>query len=234
MNLMRNNFTERVKKMNDKKRTIALAGVMLALVAYAIPNVILKNSGEDATSNIASSTANDTSKSTVKNNKASANKQKSKGISKDKLEIDNLIKSTYALKSTELTNVTTNPFLSSNDNAKALQDKEKILQEKEKKNNKLLPKTIGIESGGDHIGNNVVTTSPSMQVEAPKAPAGDFKLKAIAQANDKVIAVVESGGKRTTAFIGSTIGSYTITDIDSQHVYMQSDNGFTKTLDLVK
>lgn len=73
-----------------------------------------------------------------------------------------------------------------------------------------------------------------MQMEAPKAPAGDFKLKAIAQANDKVIAVIESGGKRTTAFIGSTIGSYTVTDIDSQHVYMQSDNGFTKTLDLVK
>ena len=219
--------------MNDKKRTMALAGVMLALVAYAIPNVILKNSGEDATSNIASSTANDASKSAVKNNKASANKQKSKGISKDKLEIDNLTKSTYSLKSTELTNATTNPFLSSNDNAKALQDKEKILQEKEKKNNKLLPKTVGVETG-DHIGNNVVAPPAMQQVEAPQAPAGDFKLKAIAQANDKVIAVVESGGKRTTAFIGSTIGSYTITDIDSQHVYMQSDNGFTKTLDLVK
>ena len=216
--------------MNDKKRTMALAGVMLALVAYAVPNVILKNNAENATSNVASSSATDSSKSAVKSNKASANTKKSKTISKDKLEIDNLTKSTYALKSTELTNATTNPFLSNADNEKAMQDKEKVMQDKEKQNK--LPKTVGVEAG-EHIGNNIVAP-PTMKVEAPKAPAGDFKLKAIAQANDKVIAVIESGGKRTTAFIGSTIGSYTITDIDSQHVYMQSDNGFTKTLDLVK
>lgn len=218
--------------MNEKKRTMILAGVMLALIAYAVPNVILKgDSSNTASSNVATSTATESSKSAVKDNKASANKKKDKkSVSKDKLEIDNLTQNTYALKSTEKANVS-NPFLSSTDNAKALQDKEKVLQDKNK-NNKL-PETINMEAG-DHIGNNIVATPPAMKIEEPKAPAGDFKLKAIAQANDKVIAVIETGGKRTTSFIGSTIGSYTITDIDSQHVYMQSDNGFTKTLDLVK
>lgn len=217
--------------MNDKKRTMALAGVLLALVAYAVPNIVLKNS-ENASSNIDTSTASDSSQSAVKNNKANANKntKKSKsGINKDKLEIDSLTKTTYALKSTELPQ-TTNPFLSTAESTKAMQAKEKV--EKDKVQNVKLPQSIGVE--GDHIRNNVVTTPVMQQAETPKAPVGDFKLKAIAQTNDKVIAVVETGGKRTTAFIGTTIGSYTVTDIDSQHVYMQSDNGFTKVLDLVK
>ena len=217
--------------MNEKKRTMALAGVLLALVAYAVPNVVLKDSG-NASSNIDISKSSDSSQSAVKNNKASANKsdKKSKaGISKDKLEIDNLTKNTYSLKSTA-TPTTTNPFLSTADSAKAMQDKEKA--EKDKEKNVKLPQTINVE--GEHIGNNIVAPPAMQKFEAPQAPAGDFKLKAIAQANDKVIAVVETGGKRTTAFVGTTIGSYTITDIDSQHVYMQSDNGFTKVLDLMK
>ena len=218
--------------MNEKKRTMALAGVLLALVAYAVPNVVLKDSG-NASSNINTSKSTaDSTQSAVKNNKASANKndkESKSGISKDKLEIDNLTKNTYSLKSTEIS-TTTNPFLSTADSTKAIQDKEKA--EKDKQKNVKLPQTVGVE--GEHITNNVVATPAMQKFEAPQAPAGDFKLKAIAQANDKVIAVVETGGKRTTAFVGTTIGSYTVTDIDSQHVYMQSDNGFTKTLDLMK
>lgn len=88
------------------------------------------------------------------------------------------------------------------------------------------------------INDMIPVTPPVMQrPENEKQVAGKtssgMKLKAIASSGDKRVAVVEANGKVTTAFIGSAVGTYIVTDISESQVQLQDFKGNTVTLGLV-
>ena len=203
---------------------LAVLGLVLA---FAVPHILNGGSGSTAKNTKETGTKTE-SASAVKQNSANASTKADTGS--DKLKIDNLVKNTYTLQSTT---AETNPYASlTSDEQKQKQEQEaKAQQAKQQKvDSKALPSTVNV---GDHIGNNF--TAPPADFAAPQAASTDgLKLKAIAQTGDKIIAVIESDGKRYSSFVGSTVGSFTVTDIDSSHAYLQDDNGFTSVLDLSK
>ena len=214
--------------MNKQQKKIAGELAVLGLVlAFAVPHILNGGSGSTAKNMKATGTKTE-STSAVKQN--SANASTKAGTGSDKLKIDNLVKNTYTLQSTT---TQTNPFASLTlDEQKHKQEQEAKAQQakQQKADSKTLPSTVNV---GDHIDNNF--TAPPADFAAPQAASTDgLKLKAIAQTGDKIIAVIESDGKRYSSFVGSTVGSFTVTDIDSSHAYLQDDNGFTSVLDLSK
>lgn len=214
--------------MNKQQKKIAGELAVLGLVlAFAVPHILNGGSGSTAKNMKATGTKTE-STSAVKQN--SANASTKAGTGSDKLKIDNLVKNTYTLQSTT---AQTNPFASLTlDEQKHKQEQEAKAQQakQQKADSKTLPSTVNV---GDHIDNNF--TAPPADFAAPQAASTDgLKLKAIAQTGDKIIAVIESDGKRYSSFVGSTVGSFTVTDIDSSHAYLQDDNGFTSVLDLSK
>lgn len=214
--------------MNKQQKKMAGELAVLGLVlAFAVPHILNGGSGSTAKNTKATGTKTE-STSAVKQNSANASTKADTGS--DKLKIDNLVKNTYTLQSTT---AQTNPFASlTSDEQKQKQEQEaKVKQTKQQKaDSKTLPSTVNV---GDHIDNNF--TAPPADFAAPQAASTDgLKLKAIAQTGDKIIAVIESDGKRYSSFVGSTVGSFTVTDIDSSHAYLQDDNGFTSVLDLSK
>lgn len=221
--------------MNKQQKKIAGELAVLGLVlAFAVPHILNGGSGSTAKNMKATGTKTE-STSAVKQN--SANASTKAGTGSDKLKIDNLVKNTYTLQSTT---AQTNPFASlTSDEQKHKQEQEAKAQQakQQKADSKTLPSTVNV---GDHIDNNFTAppadfTAPPADFAAPQAASTDgLKLKAIAQTGDKIIAVIESDGKRYSSFVGSTVGSFTVTDIDSSHAYLQDDNGFTSVLDLSK
>lgn len=214
--------------MNKQQKKIAGELAVLGLVlAFAVPHILNGGSGSTAKNTKATGTKTE-STSAVKQNSANASTKADTGS--DKLKIDNLVKNTYTLQSTT---AQTNPFASlTSDEQKQKQEQEAKTQQakQQKADSKTLPSTVNV---GDHIDNNF--TAPPADFAAPQAASTDgLKLKAIAQTGDKIIAVIESDGKRYSSFVGSTVGSFTVTDIDSSHAYLQDDNGFTSVLDLSK
>ena len=214
--------------MNKQQKKIAGELAVLGLVlAFAVPHILNGGSGSTAKNTKATGTKTE-STSAVKQNSANASTKADTGS--DKLKIDNLVKNTYTLQSTT---AQTNPFASlTSDEQKQKQKQEAKAQQtkQQKADSKPLPSTVNV---GDHIDNNF--TAPPADFAAPQAASTDgLKLKAIAQTGDKIIAVIESDGKRYSSFVGSTVGSFTVTDIDSSHAYLQDDNGFTSVLDLSK
>lgn len=222
--------------MKDKKRTLVLLGVLLALATYAVPNVIMNNDSSSVsnskTNKVASNTNTNKDKdkdkdSIIKNGNTVNASKSSKSINKDKLEIDSLMSNSYTLKTADSNN---NPFKSpvSSNNKDTKKENININQPQN------LPKTIGINNN-DVMGNNF-TAVPSTQVQEniPQKKETQMTLRAIAQTNNNIIAVIEAGGKKTSAFIGTAIADYTVTDIDSEHVYLQDDDGNTRVLDLSK
>lgn len=214
--------------MNKQQKKIAGELAILGLVlAFAVPHILNGGSGSTAKNTKATGTKTE-STSAVKQNSANASTKADTGS--DKLKIDNLVKNTYTLQSTT---AQTNPFASlTSDEQKQKQEQEAKAQQtkQQKADSKTLPSTVNV---GDHIDNNF--TAPPTDFAAPQAASTDgLKLKAIAQTGDKIIAVIESGGKRYSSFVGSTVGPFTVTDIDSSHAYLQDDNGFTSVLDLSK
>ena len=218
--------------MNKQQKKIAGELAVLGLVlAFAVPHIL--NGGSGSTAKNAKATGTKTeSTSAVKQN--SANASTKADTWSDKLKIDNLVKNTYTLQSTT---AQTNPFASlTSDEQKQKQEQEAKAQQtkQQKADSKTLPSTVNV---GDHIDNNF-TAPPAdfaaSQAASQAASTDGLKLKAIAQTGDKIIAVIESDGKRYSSFVGSTVGSFTVTDIDSSHAYLQDDNGFTSVLDLSK
>lgn len=207
---------------SQKKKMIAIGVVAAVVAAVGVPYII---SHPNATSNVVTTTAKSTGDS-VKQNKASANKKTKKNDAKannEKLELNKLTHETYSLQSAESN---ANPFMSAAVNSKT--------NDKNKKDDKALPSTMTV---GQHIDNNlkaVPTTVPTVSTPNDKGNGkSDFTLKAVAQTNDRAIAVIESGGKRVSAFVGTSIGNYTVTNIDSEHAYLQSNDGYALTLSLV-
>lgn len=205
---------------SQKKRMIVLGAVAAVVAAVGIPYII---SHPNATSNVVTTTAKSTGDS-VKQNKASANKKAKNNdakVSNEKLELNKLTHGTYSLQSAENN---TSPFMSAVINNKA--------NDKNKNNDKALPDTMTI---GQHIDNNLKAVPTSVPVTFAPSDNGrsDFRLKAVAQTNDRAIAVIESGGKRVSAFVGTSIGNYTVTNIDSEHAYLQSNDGYALTLSLI-
>lgn len=214
--------------MNKQQKKMAGELAVLGLVlAFAVPHILNGGNGSTAKNTKATGTKTE-STSAVKQNSANASTKADTGS--DKLKIDNLVKNTYTLQSTT---AQTNPFASlTSDKQKQKQWQEAKAQQakQQKADSKTLPSTVNV---GDHIDNNF--TAPPADFAAPQAASTDgLKLKAIAQTGDKIIAVIESDGKRYSSFVGSTVGSFTVTDIDSSHAYLQDDNGFTSVLDLSK
>lgn len=206
---------------SQKKKIITLGVVAAVVAAVGVPYLISHPNA--TTSNVVTTTAKSSGDS-VKQNKASANKKSKKNAAKannEKLELNKLTHDTYTLQSAESS---ASPFMSAAVNNKSV--------DKNKKDDKALPDTMTI---GQHIDNNlkaVPTSAPAVTAPTDKGKS-DFTLKAVAQTNDRAIAVIESGGKRVSAFVGTSIGNYTVTNIDSEHAYLQSNDGYALTLSLV-
>lgn len=211
--------------MQNKKRTIGLL-VLLAIVAsIGIPKIINGNNTQTTSSVQKADNTNKQDKSSEINTEKKKNKKNTKGkkISKDKLEVDNLIGNQEPLASINATNdVFVNNFEMS---AKKQLVKENIPQ----KNSVKIPEineTIPQEQQSEVPNPKVVM--PQKENEVSK-----MALKAIAQSGNKIVAVIDYGGKRTTAFVGSMVGSeYIITDIDGDSVRLQSLSGETASLKL--
>lgn len=203
---------------SQKKKIIALGVVAAVVAAVGVPYII---SNPKATSNVVTTTAKSNDDS-IKQNKASANKKTNKNrakVNNEKLELNKLTHETYSLQSAENSS---SPFMSAAINNKS----------NNKKDEKSLPDTMTI---GQHIDNNLKaapTSAPAASKPSDKSKS-DFTLKAVAQTNDRAIAVIESGGKRVSAFVGTSIGNYTVTNIDSEHAYLQSNDGYALTLSLI-
>lgn len=203
-----------------------MLAVLGALLAYAVPNVLLKDNTALPKPNTTNTASNKDNKLTTSNT-ANASENK-KDVNKNKLEIDNLINKSYALKTA---NTETNPFKS----ITSAKDKAKThnTQPNTTTNNNLnTPSSIPMNI--DRVDNNVMAIPNSgMSAGMPEKETA-MTLRAIAQTNNKIIAVIEADGKRTSAFIGTNIGEYTVTDIDNEHVYLQNDMGYSRILDLSK
>ena len=203
----------------------------MALAAYAVPNVIMNNDSSStsntSTNKVATNNNSDTNK-IIKNNKTANASKNTKAINKDKLEIDSLMSNTYTLKTA---NSNENPFKSPNNNEK--KDNKNVKKDVPTTNDsKTLPNTIGMNN--NVMGNNFTAIPTQTAPATPQKQETPMSLRAIAQTNNKIIAVIDAGGKKTSAFIGTAIADYTVTDIDSEHVYLQDDDGNTRVLDLAK
>lgn len=209
--------------MKDKKRTLGLLAILGGLIVFAGPNIYNNYVLDKPTQKVSQSKEDSSIK--ITENKANANTKKT--VDKNKLQIDNLISSTYTLQSLN----EGNPFKSNSSNKNTTNNSSS--KNNRSLENKPLPNTIPI-NGEQHIDNNI-STRPSFSSNGQdnKQSGKVMLLKAIAQTNNKTIAVVESDGKRSTLFIGSSIDDFIVTDIDGGHVYMQNSNtGETKTLNL--
>ena len=210
------------EKKKNNKRTLILLGVLGAVVAYAVPNVILNNSETPAQTSI--QTPTQTAQVETKNveNTANASQTSNKGVSvnSDKLNIEKLTSSPYQLRTNK---AEAHPFRAVNA-VKQTPSNTTINNTSQKPMNN--PSTIPI--------GNVMAKPNGALPATPQMKDTNMKLLAIAQTGSKIIAVIEVEGKRTSAFIGTSIGDYTVTDIDSNHVYLQGNSGMTKVLDLVK
>ncbi len=202
-----------------KQRTVALGLVAVAVAAYGIPHVLNGNDSSSSSKVATTSSSKGDSGSGIKENKASANKKSGNKVNNEKLELDNLTQQSYALQSATQE---VSPFASPT-----------TINPKTDNNQKKLPDSVSV----GHIENNISAfpqTTPTLNPSKPNSGNTNLKLKAVAQSNDRIIAVIEDGGKRTSAFVGTTIGNYTVTNIDSEHAYLQSNDGYAMTLDLTK
>lgn len=199
------------EKKKNSKRPLILLGVLGIVVAYAVPNLILKDSDSSPTAE-----TTQVEKQNVEN-KASASQPSGPSINQDKLNVEKLISSPYQLKTNK---AEAHPFRVIN----AVKQNQQTNTTTVKPMN--TPSTVPI--------GNVMAKPNGAPPLAPQGKEADMKLLAIAQTGSKVIAVIEVEGKRTSAFIGTSVGNYTVTDIDSNHVYLQSNNGNTKVLDMIK
>ena len=200
------------EKKKNSKRPLILLGVLGIVVAYAVPNLILKDSDSSPTAE-----TTQVEKQNVEN-KASASQPSGPSINQDKLNVEKLIPSPYQLRTNK---AEAHPFRVIN-----------AVKQNQQTNTTTTTKTMNTPSTVP-IGNVMAKPNSALPL-APQGKEADMKLLAIAQTGSKIIAVIEVEGKRTSAFIGTSVGNYTVTDIDSNHVYLQSNNGNTKVLDMIK
>lgn len=245
-----------------QKRPLILGGLLIALLAYAIPTQFMKDDGTsnpDSSGTAVVSTNKTNNKGNARGNNQS---QEKKNISNDKLTINNLKNNTESkLKSVAENN---NPFEEDPELVKRQKERQEKQKELEaKKNGMTTKKDENVE-----IGNNVTAkpdTSSSSKTSASSSKSSssssssaknekkdsksskntkgsktkketrpNMKVKAIAETDKKVVAVIESKGKRVTAFIGTVIDGWTITDIRDGSVHLQNNEGKTYSLQISK
>lgn len=207
--------------MQKNKRTIGLLVLLVIVAGVGIPKIISGNN-QQATPSVQKTETpakTETKQDDKSNKKENKKRTKGKKISKDKLEVDNLLGGQEQLLSIGASN---DVFINSSEMSAKKQKEE-------------LPPIIPVEMPEviPEEPQTSVFSNPEVVMPPKENEVGKMSLKAIAQSGNRIVAVIDYGGKRTTAFVGSMVGSeYIITDIEGDTVRLQSLTGETGSLKL--
>ena len=224
-----------------QKRPLILGGLLVALLAYAIPTQFMKDDGA-STPDSSGTAVVSTSKPNGKGNARGDNQaQEKKNISNDKLTVNNLKSNTESkLKSVAENN---NPFEEDPELVKRQRERQEKQKEKDEKveiGNNVTAKPDTSSSSAKNAKNDkkdkkdTKSSKNARGANTKKETKPNMKVKAIAETDKKVVAVIESKGKRVTAFIGTVIDGWTITDIRDGSVHLQNNEGKTYSLQISK
>ena len=215
--------------MKPDKKIIGLLALLALIAGFAYPKISGNSTDIPTKQETVSSNkdANEKKSDDATTNKNSSKKKKNskKTISKDKLEVDKLLPKQANLESLE------NGGKAFINLSEVAANQKKMMEENlrhEKENSQpMIAENLEIPSVADM--NPIVPETPK------NSETNNMVLKAIAQSGNKVIAIIDAGGKKITAFVGSMVGSnYIVTDIEGDHVRLQSLSGETATLKLAR
>lgn len=202
-----------IKETLKNKRVVVLLSLLGVVSVTLVPKIMSNLNTEDVPS--VKSILPEVS---ITQNKAVASENK---VNKDKIQVEKLINTTYALKSVNAvtpfqTSIATNTKLSKKGSANINQS-----------NLNSLPSSVNVN---DQTLKNNISAKPA---SAPNNKEQDIQLKAIASNNAQSIAVVEVDGKTSSIVVGSKIGEYQVVDIQDKQIVLSNTNG-EKTVNFSK
>ena len=202
-----------IKETLKNKRVVVLLSLLGVVSVTLVPKIMSNLNTEDVPS--VKSILPEVS---ITQNKAVASENK---VNKDKIQVEKLINTTYALKSVN----TVTPFQTSI--ATNIKLSKKGSSDINQSNLNSLPSSVNVN---DQTLKNNISAKPA---SAPNNKEQDIQLKAIASNNAQSIAVVEVDGKTSSIVVGSKIGEYQVVDIQDKQIVLSNTNG-EKTVNFSK